>query len=139
MDAKAIAQKILEAYNGGGIIERYPDLNLNAAYAVDAEFARLRIAAGHRPVGRKIGFVNRALWPQNKIETVLWGRVYDDTVRYARGGEAALFLGPWKSPKLEPEVVFHLKRPISGWGLSAAAVLDAVDWLALGFELVDNP
>jgi len=144
LDTRALAQEILAAYTGGAglpdlLSARYADLNLDAAYAVDAEFARLRDAGGHRAVGRKIGFVNRAVWPQFKIETVLWGRVYDDTVRYARSGEAALFLGPWKSPKLEPEVVFHLKRPISGSGLSAADVLDAVDWLALGFELVDNP
>src|SRR5438552_7072281 len=118
MDTNALAHEILTAYRGDGILElpsaRYPDLDLNAAYAVDAEFARLRGALGHRPTGRKIGFVNRGLWPQHKIETVLWGRVYDDTVRYARGGEAALFLGPWRSPKLEPEVVFHLKRPLAG-------------------------
>jgi 2-oxo-3-hexenedioate decarboxylase len=144
MDSKALAHEILTAYAGSGAIPellsaRFPDLNLNTAYAVDVEFARLRGAAGHRAVGRKIGFVNRALWPQHKIETVLWGRVYDDTVRYAPGGNAALFLGRWNSPKIEPEVVFHLKRPIAGSGLSAADVLDAVDWLALGFELVDNP
>ncbi len=142
MDTRELAHEILAAYGGATLqlpSARFPDWNLNAAYAVDSEFTRLRGAAGHRPVGRKIGFVNRALWPQQKIETVLWGRLYEDTVRYARGGEAGLFLGPWKSPKLEPEVVFHLKRPIGGSNLSAAEALDAVDWLALGFELVDNP
>ena len=40
------------------------------------------------------------------------------------------------SPKIEPEIVFKLKRPLGG-RLEAAAVLEAVEWLALGFEIID--
>jgi len=40
------------------------------------------------------------------------------------------------SPKIEPEIVFKLKRPLAA-GLDPAATLDAVEWLAPGFEIID--
>ncbi len=39
------------------------------------------------------------------------------------------------SPRIEPEIVFKLKRPFAGG--DAAAALEAVEWLALGFEVID--
>ncbi len=41
------------------------------------------------------------------------------------------------SPKIEPEIVFKLKRSLDPAALEPAAVLDAVEWLALGFEIID--
>ena len=41
------------------------------------------------------------------------------------------------SPKIEPEIVFKLKTPIGPGPLEAAAVLESVEWLALGFEIID--
>jgi 2-keto-4-pentenoate hydratase len=46
-------------------------------------------------------------------------------------------LARMRAPRLEPEVVMKLKSvPTS---TEAEAVLESVEWLALGFELVDNP
>ncbi len=42
--------------------QRVSGLDLPAAYAATAALRRLREARGERPVGRKIGFTNRALW-----------------------------------------------------------------------------
>jgi 2-oxo-3-hexenedioate decarboxylase len=64
--------------------------------------------------------------------------MYDDTVRYAADNDASLTLERLRSPKIEPEIVFKLKTPL-GAGADAAAVLDAVEWLALGFEIIDCP
>ncbi len=41
---------------------RAAGLTLDQAYAVEAELARRRHAAGHATVGRKVGFANKALW-----------------------------------------------------------------------------
>ena len=41
--------------------------------------------------------------------------------------------------KIEPEIVFKLKESIPSGGLDAAAVLQYVDWLAIGFEIIDCP
>jgi len=43
------------------------------------------------------------------------------------------------APKIEPEVVFKMKAPLSAGVTDPVAVLEAVEWLALGFEIIDCP
>src|SRR5690349_11791146 len=81
---------------------RYPDFDLSAAYAVERELAAERKAAGHPTVGRKVGFANKALWRALKLETVAWGRMYDDTVSHAANNRATLSLPFRYAPKIEP-------------------------------------
>jgi len=77
----------------------------------------------------------------------VWANMYDDTVHYATGGRSTLLLSPLGAApregnqprKIEPEVVVKLKRPIGPEVADAAAVLDAIEWLAIGFEIVDCP
>ena len=33
-----------------------------------------------KPVGRKIGFTNRAIWPKYGVYQPIWGTVYDRTL-----------------------------------------------------------
>jgi 2-oxo-3-hexenedioate decarboxylase len=111
--------------------------DLAAAYAVEAELARMRRASGRTTVGRKVGFANKALWRVLKLDTLVWAHMYDDTVRHADGNAASLSLERMCSPKIEPEIVFKLKTPLEPGVVEASAVLAAVDWLALGFEIID--
>ena len=135
----ALARELADAYAKGRIVESPPSsqsFDLVAAYAVEAELVRLRRAEGHTTVGRKVGFANKAVWRVLKLDTLVWAHMYDDTVRYAHDGAASLPLVNRVAPKIEPEVVFKLKKPMVA-GLDAAAVLDGVEWLALGFEIID--
>ena len=77
------------------------------------------------------------MWRALKLETLVWAHMYDDTVQYAKNGEATLSIAHMFAPKIEPEIVFKLKRPIAPDETDAAAVLAAVEWLALGFEIID--
>ena len=43
------------------------------------------------------------------------------------------------SPKIEPEIVFKMKAPLGAGVTDPAAALEAVEWLALGFEIIDCP
>jgi 2-oxo-3-hexenedioate decarboxylase len=137
----ALARELMAAYSDRITIEvpptgRDPEFDLAAGYAVEAELARLRRAAGHPTVGRKVGFGNRALWRKLKLETVLWAHMYDDTVRFA-DGDASLGVGHMVSPKIEPEIIFKLRQVPSGDLSDPVVVLESVEWLALGFEIVD--
>jgi len=49
-----------------------------------------------------------------------------------------LSLGRMVAPKIEPEIVFKLRAPVDTVNLDAAAILGSVEWLALGFEIVDS-
>jgi len=108
--------------------------DLDAAYAVEAELVRLRAAIDRKTVGRKVGFANKAMWRVLKLDSLVWAHMYDDTVQFASG---SLSLAAMCSPKIEPEIVFKLKAPIGAGPLEAAAVLESVEWLALGFEIID--
>jgi 2-keto-4-pentenoate hydratase len=109
----------------------------------------MRRSEGHRTVGVKVGYANKAMWRVLKLETLVWAHMYDDTVRYAdacppqpgrrRANAATLSLAHTISPRIEPEIVFKLKAPLSAGITEAAAALEAVEWLALGFEIIDCP
>ena len=116
-----------------------PGFDLDAAYQVEARLTDLRQAAGHRSVGRKVGYANKAIWRVFKLETLVWAHMYDDTVQYCESNSASVTLPNARSLKIEPEIVFGLREPIVAQGLDAAAALAAVDWLALGFEIIDCP
>ena len=141
VDHKALAQELAAAYASRSPTtapsERYPGFDLASAYAVESEYVRMRRGSGRTTVGRKVGFANKAMWRALKLETLAWAHMYDDTVHYAVGGHAPVTVGRMFSPKIEPEVVFKLKQPLTGGGQDAAAVLETVEWLALGFEIID--
>jgi 2-oxo-3-hexenedioate decarboxylase len=119
---------------------RDPAFDLSSAYAVEAELARIRRSAGRAAVGRKVGYANKAVWRALKLETLVWAHMYDDTVRFADGNAAALDTGRMYSPKIEPEIVFKLGSGIGDQGAGDAGVaLGAVEWIALGFEIIDCP
>jgi 2-oxo-3-hexenedioate decarboxylase len=113
--------------------------DMDAAYAVQAELTRLRVESGHKIAGRKVGYANKALWRMLKLETLVWANMYDDTVHQPQAGPVELPASAFRSPRIEPEIVFRLKQPIASSGLDAAAALAAVEWMALGFEIIDCP
>lgn len=139
----ALAQEMLDAYAAGRRIAVPPSAreggcDLDTGYAVEAELTRIRRAAGRRTVGRKIGLANRAVWRAMQMKTLVWASMYDDTVHQATGGEAALSVARMRAPRLEPEIVVKLRTPLRP-GVDAAGVLDAVEWYAFAFEVVDCP
>jgi len=111
--------------------------DLDAAYAVERELSRRRQAQGRTVVGRKVGYANKAVWRALKLDTLVWAGMYDDTVRHAPGNEATLSIAPLVAPKIEPEIVFRLSDALPPGLTEPAAVLERVEWIALGFEIID--
>lgn len=139
-DPTALAHEIADAYAHRRVINAPSShdaaFDLAAAYRVEAALADLRRASGHAAVGRKVGFANKAMWRVLKLDTLVWANVYDDTVRFAATrGTVELPIGRMTSPKIEPEIVFKLRAPLASG--DATAALGAVEWLALGFEIID--
>jgi 2-keto-4-pentenoate hydratase len=114
---------------------RQGGLDLDAAYAVAAEIARVRRGDGHHTVGWKVGYANRTIWPVHELETLVWAHLYEDTVRYADWNDGTLSIASMIAPRITPQIVFALARtPASA---DAIAVLEATEWYGLGFEIVD--
>jgi 2-keto-4-pentenoate hydratase len=134
----SLANELMTAYSTGAVIPeppsaRYEGFDMHAAYAVETEFMRLRTVAGHKITGLKVGYANKAMWRALNLETLVWAHMYDDTVHWANENGAAIALPYYDSCRIEPEIVFKLKQPI------AAEPLEAVEWLAIGFEIIHCP
>ncbi len=116
-----------------------PGFDLDTAYEVEAVLKRFRESDGHRAAGRKVGYANKAMWRVLKLDTLVWAHMYEDTVHYSDGNSGAVSVAHPRSLKVEPEIVFGLKHPVEGESSDAHAALEASDWLALGFEIIDCP
>src|SRR5262249_27071231 len=116
--------------------------DLSTAYATESALVAMRRAGGARTAGVKVAFANEAVWCALKLETLIWARMYDDTVHYATNGRASLSIATFISPRIEPELVFRMARPVDrarvadGAPLDAGAILEHVDALAVGFEII---
>jgi 2-keto-4-pentenoate hydratase len=142
-EVEVLARELLSAYKTGQMVavppSGRPGFDLDTAYEVEATLKQFRETGGHRAVGRKVGYANKAMWRVLKLETLVWAHMYDDTVHYADSNSTALTLEHIRSLKIEPEIVFGLKQPVMGEGSDAIAALASTDWLAVGFEIIDCP
>jgi 2-keto-4-pentenoate hydratase len=145
-EIESLARELLSAYEAGKMVAIPPSarsgFDLNTAYSVETALKRLREASGHKAVGRKVGYANRAVWRLLKLETLVWAHMYEDTVHYTDGKSTTLTLARPRSLKIEPEIVFGLKQSIptaEPETLDASVALRSADWLAIGFEIIDCP
>jgi 2-keto-4-pentenoate hydratase len=142
-ETETVAREIQSAAQTGqmmGLIpSARPGFDLDVAYDVEQTLKRWREAAGHKSVGRKVGYANKAMWRILKLETLVWGHMYDDTVHQSEGGTAKLGIARARSLKIEPEIVFGMSTTIGEAPMDAAAALEAVEWMAVGFEIIDCP
>jgi 2-keto-4-pentenoate hydratase len=142
VDVESFARELLSAQETGQLValpSSRPGFDLNIAYEVEATLKRFREAEGHKAIGRKVGYANKAMWRVLKLETLVWAHMYDDTVHQSENNRAALTIAHPHSLKIEPEIVLGLKQAMLSQGLDAAAALESVEWLALGFEIIDCP
>jgi len=145
-EVEALARELLSAYEMGEMIatppSQRPGFDLNAAYEVEATLRRFRETGGHKSVGRKVGYANKAMWRVLKLETLVWAHMYDDTVHDSQDNSATLTVAHPRSLKIEPEIVFGLKEAVvvqAGGAPDAAAALASAEWLAVDFEIIDCP
>jgi 2-oxo-3-hexenedioate decarboxylase len=143
MDASltTIADRLIAAYDSASTLDPIsassPGFSVAEAYAVLAEIEARRRATGWQPVGRKIGFTNRTLWPRYGVWQPMWAHVWAHTVHRAGSERASLSLQPLVQPRIEPEVVFKLKMPVPLTD-DPSAILASVEWMAPGFEIVQS-
>lgn len=112
----AVADALLAAHAGGSalapITEWLPGFDVPTAYRVLHEIERRRVRDGWRPVGRKIGFTNRTLWPRYGVYQPMWAHTWRETVQHAPDGHAVVSLTRMVEPRIEPEVVFGLRAAL---------------------------
>ena len=140
-EVAAIAAEILAARDGrrqiSPLTARVAGFDVARAYAVTAVLRSLRRARGETPVGRKIGFTNRAIWAEYGVDGPIWGDMYDTTVRDLPPSGGRIALSGFCEPQIEPEIVVGFASAPQP-GMDEGAILGCIGWIAHGFEIVDS-
>ena len=141
LDLDALAQEIKVAQDSVQQVQpftsRFRDFDLSNAYRVANLVHRARLDEGVKTMGRKIGFTNPDMWSEYGVCEPIWAYVYDKTVVQLPGLQTKCSIERFCEPKIEPEIVFHLDSEISP-GARLTDVVDAIDWVAHGFEIVQS-
>lgn len=139
MDAAAVAAELAQLHDRAGLAApftaRDPGFTPASGYVAARQLHARRLAAGWRPVGRKIGFTNRSIWPRYGVYEPIWGTVYDRTLTRAAGNRATVSLAGLAQPRIEPEICFGLKAPPPR-SRNPEALLGAIEWIAHSVEIV---
>lgn len=114
---------------------RHPGMTLDEAYAVQAALVGLKRAAGARVIGWKIGLTSRAMQQALAIDTPDSGVLLDDMLS-ADG--ATIPAGRFIQPRIEAEIAFVMKAPLTGAGVTRNDVLAATDYVAPSLEILDT-
>lgn len=141
MTPDAVARALLQSRQNATLTpppSQDPAYTLADAYAVAKIHYDEAARAGRVATGRKIGFTNPAAWANMELNTPVWGFVYTHTVIDSASGVTTVDIQRTMQPKIEPEIMFGLKSGVIGTGDPVAA-LQAVEWIALGFEVVSCP
>jgi len=108
------------------------------AYATALAVRAARSEQGDAPVGYKVGFTNRTIWPRYGVYGPIWGTVLRSSlvqIDAAAPNEGVISLKGLCEPRIEPEVVFGL-REAPPPDCTAAQLVAAIGWVAHGYEIV---
>jgi 2-oxo-3-hexenedioate decarboxylase len=111
-------------------------LSVADAYRVTAMLRAAFAARGEKVIGRKIGFTNRHMWAAYGVRAPIWGYCTDRTT-FELTTASVQYVSDFAEPRIEPEIVFGLGKTPSP-DMDALALLGCIDWVALGFEIVQS-
>lgn len=112
----------------------HPGMTLEDAYAVQQRWVRMKLEAGHRQVGRKIGLTSAAMQRLVKIDTPDHGVLLDSMV-FEDG--ARVPAGRFITPRVEMELAFILSEPLTGPDCQVHDVLRATEFVVPALEVID--
>ena len=110
-------------------------MTLEDAYAVQTAFVALKTAEGRRSIGWKIGLTSRAMQQALQIDTPDSGVLLDNML-FENG--ATIKAGRFIEPRIEAEIAFITKAPISGADVTRDDVIAATEHVAPSLEILDT-
>lgn len=116
------------------ISELWPDVTLEDAYAISALVAELKLKAGQKMIGHKVGLTSRAMQAASKIDEPDYGHVFD---RMLIPNGSHIPHARFCVPRVEPELTFVLKAPLKGPNVTLVDVMRATEYVAPSIEIID--
>lgn len=136
---EAIADELAEAERTRTpvplLTARHPDMTVEDSYAVQNEWRRRAIAAGRRPVGRKIGLTSKVMQVATGITEPDYGAIFSDMV-FESG--CAIEHARYSNVRIEVELAFVLGEPLVGPHVSVFDVLRATEYVVPALEILDS-
>ena len=111
------------------------DASVTSAYRIQSINTGIRVDAGERIVGRKIGLTSAAVQRQLGVDQPDFGVLFD-TMQVPDGG--TLSIRELLSPRIEAEIAFILKDDLAGPALTLTEVRAAVECVLPCLEIVDS-
>src|SRR5690349_8608705 len=112
----------------------FPSISIDDAYRIQEGWVALKVAAGRKVKGHKIGLTSRAMQVSSNIAEPDYGALLDDMF-FADGAEI-----PFERfivPRVEVELAFVLAKPLSGPECTIFDVLNATDYCVPAIEIID--
>jgi 2-oxopent-4-enoate hydratase len=117
------------------LTDRYPELGISDAYAIQLINTDRRIAAGARIIGRKVGLTSRPMQSLLGVDEPDYGVLLDDMV-VEDGDEIPL--SRLVQPRVEAEMAFVMERDLTGPAVTTANALAAIAGVLPAVEVVDS-
>ncbi len=114
---------------------RYPSLNMDDAYRIQAALIEHKKALGRTVIGWKIGLTSKAMQQALNIDIPDSGVLLDD-MRFGSG--ATVPKEHFIQPRIEAEIAFVMKSALEGENISRDDVVSATDYVTPSIEILDT-
>lgn len=138
---ESLGDELFAALRGRQVIAplsaRLPTIDIDDAYKVSLRFLERRRHEGEKVIGKKIGVTSKAVQDMLGVHQPDFGFLLD-VMQIANGAIVSLSDRKLIQPRAEGEIAFVLKKDLKGPGVTEDQVLDATEYVAPCFEIVDS-
>ncbi|MBB1486973.1 2-oxo-3-hexenedioate decarboxylase [Oceanospirillum sediminis] len=123
------------AYAIPKLTNEYSELAMADSYAIQMALLERFLEQGHKLIGWKAGLTSKAKMKQMGVEQPTIGFLTD---RMARPENSVISTSDLVHPRVECEIAFVTKAPLSGPDCTAAEVMAATDYVMPAIEVIDS-
>ena len=137
----ALGDELFAALRARSVLEpltnREAGIDIDDAYRISLQFLKRREAEGERVSGKKIGVTSKPVQDMLGVHQPDFGFL-TDRMHVANGSTVSIAGSGLIQPRAEGEIAFVLKKDLRGPGITEEQVLDATEYVAPCFEIVDS-
>ena len=138
---KELGDELFAALRGRHVLDpltaRQPAIDIDDAYRISLRLLERRKADGERVIGKKIGVTSKPVQDMLGVHQPDFGFL-TDVMQVANASTVSLSKLRLIQPRAEGEIAFVLKKDLRGPGVTEEQVLDATEYVAPCFEIVDS-
>ena len=137
----SLGDELFAALRARSVLEpltnREAGIDVDDAYRISLQFLKRREAEGERVIGKKIGVTSKPVQDMLGVHQPDFGFL-TDRMHVANGSTVSIAGSGLIQPRAEGEIAFVLKKDLRGPGITEEQVLDATEYVAPCFEIVDS-